>query len=101
MDNKFTTQFKKTVSDLKNNEIKRLVEIIVENYESWSSNTAKYPLTIRTLSLEWVQSKARTILEQEKDSESQMVKQTVEGTKRNEQTLSSLMARFGKKEDTE
>jgi hypothetical protein len=102
MDNKFTTQFLKAVDpNMKNNEVKRLVEIIVENYESWSNNTAKYPLTIRTLTLEWVRERAMKEMSKEKENVSQIEKQSVEATKRNDKALSSIMARIKNKGGTE
>lgn len=97
MDNKFTTAFKKLVTDLNSEEIKRVVEIIVENYESWSNNTHKYPLNIRTLSLAWVVDKAKGILKDEKKESSQIEKENVVSSRRNESSLSSIMKRYGGK----
>lgn len=93
-DNKFVTKFLKQTEDLTNNDIKRLIEITVENYDKWSSNTAKYPLTILSLTTEWIQQKARDVLKKEKQESSQMVQRAVEATERNQAAVSSIMDRI-------
>jgi hypothetical protein len=92
-DNKFTTQFLKTVQDLRNDEIKKLIEIIVENYDKWSTNTAKFPLSIMSLKTEWIQNKARDLLKIEKESLSQIETQSVEATKKNVSSISRILQR--------
>lgn len=99
MDNKFTTIFLKSIdADFKNNEIKRIVEIVVENYGKWSTNTAKYPLTIRTLTYDWIVEKAKVEMKKEKESLSQVVEQSVEATKVTQKSVSSIMDRIKKKQ---
>lgn len=93
-DMKMAKAFLESVEDLKNFEKKRLIEIIVNNYEKWSSNSAKYPLQLSTLKIEWIQLKAREELKLELTSKSQIEEQNVEATKRTNVGVSSIMARI-------
>lgn len=96
-DNKFTTKFLKTVTDLNDEEILSLVEIIVDNYDKWSTNSAQYPLTVNTLSIEWIQKKAREELKKDSDEQSQIVEETVVAGERQKKSLDSIMSRVKKK----
>ncbi len=99
-DMRLAKAFLSTVTDLKNNEKKKLIEIIVESYDKWSTNTAKYPLQVSTLKIEWIQKKAREELTKEKKQMSQIQEQSVEATKRNDnelKQLSSIMSRIKSK----
>lgn len=102
MDNKFTTQFLQSVqtldADLKNNEVKRIVEVIVESYPKWQRDLNKYPLTIRTLSYGWVIEKAHVEVKKEKENVSQMVEVSVEATVTTQKSVSSIMDRIKKKQ---
>lgn len=99
-DNRFITTFLKQTQDLTNNDKKRVVEIIVENYERWTTNIDKYPLSTKTLMTKWVQDKARKLLDQEKRELSQMKKRDVEADERQQIALQSIMARIKRKEGT-
>lgn len=96
-DNKFTTKFLKTVTDLTDEEILSLVEIIVENYDKWSTNSAKYPLSIITLSTEWIQKKAREELKKGSEELSQIEERSVVASERQKKSLDSIMSRVKKK----
>jgi hypothetical protein len=90
-------------SELKNNEIKRTLEVIVEEYGNGQikSNLIQYPLNIQVITRKWVVEKAIQIMNKEKNGEkekvSQLEQQSVEATKRNEKALSSIMARIKNK----
>lgn len=96
-DNKFVSKFLKTVESMEDSEIKQLVEIIVSHYDKWTSNSAKYPLSFNTLSLGWIQEKAKQIIEDEKRAESQVEEVIVEATKTTQKSISSIMERIKKK----
>ena len=97
IDNKSVTRFKKLVEDLTDDEVTRLVEIVVENYEHWTTSMTKYPLKIRLLTIDWIINKARDVLQAEKANESHIEKTIVEESKRTETSLSSILKRFGGK----
>lgn len=80
---------------LKNNDIKRVCEIIVEQYESWGTNI-QYPLEPNVISRKWVIERALKELTKKKEEVSQIEKQSVEATKRNETSISSIMGRIKK-----
>jgi hypothetical protein len=96
-DMKLAKSFLKTVEDLNNNDKKRVIEEIVKNYETWSSNSSKYPLQVSTLKIEWIQTKARDEIKKEKEGLSQIAEQTVEANKRQTKAIDSIMSRIKKK----
>jgi biotin operon repressor len=83
-------------SDLINNDIKKVCEIISEQYDSWNSN-AQYPLEVSVIGRKWVWERAIKELSKEKEAVSQIETQSVEATKRNEKALSSIMDRIKSK----
>lgn len=93
-DMRFAKKFLESTEDLVNNDKKKVIELIVDNYEKWSSNSAKYPLTVNTLSLSWVQQKARDLLNKEKENLSRIEEQSVVASKRNEDAVNSIMERL-------
>lgn len=88
-------KFLKTMSGKSDQEIKRVIEIIVENYDNWSTNK-NYKLGLHTLNIEWIVTKAVDEIEREAKEKSQMKKRIVEATKRNEKTLDSILSRINK-----
>ncbi|UKL30019.1 helix-turn-helix domain-containing protein [Bacillus phage PK2] len=89
--------------ELKNNEIKRTLEVIVEEYGQGKikSNMIQYPLDVNVLTRKWVVEKGIQIMRAEKNSEkeqrSQMEKQSVEATERQDKAIQSIMSRIKKK----
>jgi hypothetical protein len=81
--------------NLINNEIKKVLVIVVENYESWSS--PQYPLEVGVVARKWVIERAIKELDKEKQEESQIQEQTVEATKRQSKAIDSIMSRIKKK----
>jgi hypothetical protein len=96
-DMKLAKSFLSTVEDLKNNEKKEVIKHVVENYEKWSTNSAKYPLQISTLKIEWIQSKARDLMKEEKNKVSQIENQSVVAEERQDKAIQSIMSRIKKK----
>jgi hypothetical protein len=78
-----------------NNDIKRLLSIVVENYDSWSS--PEYPLKVEVISRKWVIERAKKELEKSKMELSQMEQQTVVASERQKVALDSIMSRIKKK----
>jgi hypothetical protein len=88
--------------ELKNNEIKRTLEVIVEEYGQGKikSNLIQYPLDINVLTRKWVVEKAIQIMktekETEKEKESQIEKQSVVAEERQDKAIQSIMSRIKK-----
>ncbi|MEH7116921.1 hypothetical protein V7128_05765 [Neobacillus vireti] len=85
-------------AELINNDIKKVCEIVADQYETWGSNS-QYPLEVSVIARKWVVERALKELKKEKAAVSQMKEQYVEATKRNDIALSSIMSRIRKKED--
>ncbi|MGG3561640.1 hypothetical protein ABES03_08550 [Neobacillus rhizosphaerae] len=83
-------------SELINNDIKKVCEIVADQYETWGNNSL-YPLEVSVIARRWVVERALKELKKEKESVSQMKEQSVEATKRNDVALSSIMARIKRK----
>jgi hypothetical protein len=95
---KVMTMLKKVEGEfdgLINNDIKRLLSIVVENYESWSS--PQYPLKVEVISRKWVLDRAKKELEKNKRELSQMQEQNVVASERQKVALDSIMSRIKKK----
>jgi sulfite reductase beta subunit-like hemoprotein len=88
LDNKSVTSFRGKVSDLEGQDQIRVLQIIVEKYKDWSTNSHRYPLTTRTLTHDWIIDKARDALTVEKKAESQVEEKTVVADKRQSNELS-------------
>jgi len=95
-DMKFAKKFLSSVEDLSNNDKKELIDIVVENYDRWSTNK-QYKLTVNTLSIEWIQQKAREQLLCRKGQESRMEEQSVEAVETRKIALESIMSRIKRK----
>lgn len=87
-------------SELKNFEIKRVLEFIVEEYGNGQikSDLIKYPLNIQVLTRKWVVEKAIQLVKKEsqakKEEQSQMNEQVVEADKRQSLAIESIMDRI-------
>jgi hypothetical protein len=91
-DMKWAKKYLSSVEDLKNNEKKKLIEITVENYERWSTN-GRFPFNVNTLSIEWIQKKAREELKREKENMSQIEQRSVEAGEVTFSAVSRILSR--------
>jgi hypothetical protein len=86
------------LDSMKNNEIKRTLEVIAENYPSWNTNS-QYTLSVYVISWKWVWERALNETKKEKQEVSQMKEQVVVNDKRQQTELkqiNSLLERMKK-----
>ena len=84
------------LKEMKNNEIKRTLEVIAEEYESWNSNS-QYPLSVKVVGWKWVWERAMKETQKEKESVSQIEEQSVVADRRQNDSINRLKDLIKKK----
>jgi hypothetical protein len=88
-------KFLKYVDGLTFDERKMVIDTIVVQYERWTTNDNKYPLTILTLGYEWVVKKAIDEMKKEKEILSQAKVDAVVSEERTAKAKSRILGMFG------